>query len=208
VAHRLAHPPHLAVAPFANRDLNHPVAPARVTAPGVQQRGFRRQRPAAVERNALPQPPQRLLVGHAGHARLVGALDSMTRMSEPRCQIPVVGEEQQALGVVVEPAHRIHVLAHPVQQVDHRSAALRIGTRRDETSRFVEQDVALALGGRQPSAVDADVVGVGVGLGAHLLHRRAVQRDAAVGDEPFGGAARRHTRLREDLLEALLHAGP
>jgi len=66
-------------------------------------------------------------------------------MGEPGRQVAVVGEQQQPLGLVVEPAHRVDVLAHAVQQVDDGSTALRIRARRDEAGRLVEQDVALAL---------------------------------------------------------------
>jgi len=50
--HRFEHPPHLTVAPFANRDLQHALA---LPSPIVQQRSLGRERPAAVERDAVPQ---------------------------------------------------------------------------------------------------------------------------------------------------------
>jgi len=77
VAHRLAHPPYLTVAPFPNRDLQHAFAlsrlrtcalawlrtralswlqafrPAGGVASSVEQRRLGRQRAPAVERDAL-----------------------------------------------------------------------------------------------------------------------------------------------------------
>ena len=73
--------------------------------------------------------------GMPGDARLVGALDAVPRMRELRGEVAVVGEQQQALGVVVEPADRVDVLAHAAQQIDHRAAPLRIGPRGDVARR-------------------------------------------------------------------------
>ena len=53
------------------------------------------------------------------------------------------------------------------------AAPLRIAASRDDAGRLVEQDVALAFGGPDTPAIDADVVG-GHGLRAHLADRRAV----------------------------------
>jgi len=124
---------------------------------------------------------------------------------QARRQVAVVGEEQQSLRLVVQAADRVDVFADANEQVDHRPAPLRVGPGRHVAGRLVEQDVALALRRAEAAAVHADVVGVPVGFGAHLEHRLAVDRDPALGDQPFGGAARRHAGLREDLLQPLFH---
>ncbi len=163
------------------------------------------QRPHAVERDAVAQPPQRGLIGHARDGGSIGALDAVSRMGELGGQVAVVGQQQQAFGVVVQPADRVDVLVHAAQQIDHGRAPLRIGPGGHEAGGLVEQDVALGFGAAHAPAVHADVVLVGVGLGAQLANGRAVDRHAAFGNQRLGGPPRRDARLRQDLLEALLH---
>jgi hypothetical protein len=50
----------------------------------------------------------------------------MARMRQPRGEIAVVGEQQQALGVVVQPSDRIHIFPHASQQIDHGWPPLRV----------------------------------------------------------------------------------
>ena len=109
MADRFAHAAHLTVASLSNRQQQHRIL---VAAPWRDQDDGRRQRAVAVERDALAQAGQRVFVRRARDARLVGALDAVSRVGEPRREVAVVGEEQQALAVVVEPADRIDVLAN------------------------------------------------------------------------------------------------
>ena len=104
--------------------------------------------------------PSTLCFVHARHA--------VARMREPRRQVAVVGQDQQALGVEVEPADGVDVLAHARQQIDHRRPLLRIRSRRHVAARLVEQHVAMALGNLDAAAVDADVVVRRIGLRAQL----------------------------------------
>ena len=59
-------------------------------------------------------------VGDAEHAGFVHARHAVTRMGEPRGEVAVVGQDQQTLGVEIEPADRIDVVAHAGEQIDHR----------------------------------------------------------------------------------------
>ena len=83
-------------------------------------------------------------------------------------ELAVVGEDDQPLGIVVEPADRIEVAgdAGAATQIDDRRPPLRIRPRADDAARLVEQQIALARLRLEPAAVDADLVGVGIGLGA------------------------------------------
>ena len=84
-------------------------------------------------------------------------------------ELAVVREDDQALGVVVEPADRIEVAldAGARQQIDHRRPALRVRPRADHAARLVNQQVP-ALGRLEPAAVDLDLVAIRIGLGAEL----------------------------------------
>jgi hypothetical protein len=212
VAHRLAHPPHLAIPPFADRDEQHaftlrtPVESGfRRTSSFVQQHDIRRQRPPAIEGNAPPEPLDGVVVRNAGHVCFVRALDAMPRMREHRGQFAVVREEQQAFGVVVEAANRVDVLAHAGEEIDHRAAPLRIRPRRDVARRLVQQDVAQVLRRLDAARVHPDVVGCGVRFDAHLADGLAIDADASLRDQFFRGASGGDAGLREDFLEALLH---
>ena len=125
VADGFAHPAHLPVAPFPDRQ--HAATPSRVAAAVPLQQ----HRPSAgsVRRPSSGMPfrsrSSASLVRHAGDARLVRALDAVPRVRQPRGEVAVVGQQQQALGVVVEPPDRIDVLAHAAEQIDHRAAPLR-----------------------------------------------------------------------------------
>ena len=104
------------------------------------------------------EPIEIVLVGHAEDARLVDARDAVARMRQPRREVAVVGQQQQAFGVEVEPSDRVDVLAHAAQQIDHRRPPLRIRSRRDVAARLVQQEIAMALDELDAAAVDADVV--------------------------------------------------
>jgi len=156
----------------------------------------------AVERDALAQPAQRLLVRHADHAGLVGAGDAVARMRQLRRQVAIVGQQQQAFGVVVETSHGVDVLAHSDQHVDHRRPALGIGPRAHHAGGLVQQDVALALRGFHAAPVHADVVHGRVGLGAHFSDGGTVDRDTSLGDEGLGRTPRGQAGLGQDLLKS------
>ena len=155
MADRLAHLPHLPVAPLVDGD-RRSVGLTGLAA--AVQLDLGRRRAAAVDHDAAREPVEIVRVGHAEDARLVDARDAVARMGEPRRQVAVVGQQQQPFGVVVEPADRVDVLAHAAQQVEDRRPPLRIRARRDVAARLVQQEIAVVLGDLDAPAVDADVV--------------------------------------------------
>jgi len=106
VAHRLAHPPHLAVAPFAQRQLDDRVAAARGVEP-LHDADFRRGGAVAVERDAARQPVDRLRPGHTADAAAIHLRHLVARMRQPCGELAVVGQQEQAFGVVVEAPDRV-----------------------------------------------------------------------------------------------------
>ena len=204
VADGLTHVAHLPGAPFVQHDRDHrlilPRAKRRLDQPHRGRCG-----PAPVDRHTPAQPIERRLVGHAADAHVVFPFHLVTRVEQPFGQRTVVGQQQQALGVVVEPPHRIDVLADVRQQIEDRRPALRVLPRRDVPARLVEQDIAVMGDDPDPLAIDADVVVPGIGLRAELQHRLAVDTDAALCDQALGGAARRDACGRQDLLQSFHH---
>src|SRR5213594_1479690 len=76
--------------------------------------------------------------------RLVQFPRSVARMREPQCEFAVVGEKNQSLRVMIEPAHGIKIAPFPRQKISKDSTFLGIAPRRDVAFRFVESDVKLA----------------------------------------------------------------
>lgn len=182
VPDRFEHPAHLPVPAFRNHQSHHAV---RLAVARIEYLGMGGKGPPAVERDAAPQPRQRVRIRHTRHVGLIGPLDAMTRVGEERRQIAIVGQDEQAFRVVVEPAHRVHILRDPADELHDRAALLRVAEGRHDPTRLVEQDVAAARLGLHAASVHADVIGGEVGLRAELQHRPAVDRDAAVHDERF-----------------------
>src|SRR5262249_10829511 len=94
------------------------------------------------------------------------------------------------------------------QQIDDGPASLRIRSRGEVADWLIEKDVTEPLGRPHASAVDTDIVPCRVRLGAHQLDGLAVDGHATVGDQLFGRAARRDTRLRKDFLKSLALVWP
>jgi len=119
VSNRFAHVAHLARAPFADHDGNHRLIFARPQLGFDEPHGGGR-RAAAVDVDATAQAVERRVVGHPAQPRVIFAFDLVTRVQQPFGQGPVVGEQNQPFGVVVEPPDRVDVLPHVGQQVEHR----------------------------------------------------------------------------------------
>jgi len=200
VADGVAHVAHLPRAPLVQRDRDQRLVLACAQAAVDQPHGGRR-RPPAPDRHAAPQPLERALVGHAAHPRVVLALDLVARVQQSRCQLAVVGEQQQAFRVVVEPAHRVDVLPDLGQQVEHRRPALRVLPRRHVAARLVEEEIPVARRHAHALAVDADVVVRRIGPRAELEDGDPVHRHAAVEDQRFRRAPRGDAGGGEDLLQ-------
>ena len=88
-------------------------------------------------------------------------------------QPAVIGQQQQALGVEIEPADRDQPRQALRQIVEHRRPAFGIGMGGHQPARLVKQEQPRALARRQRLAVDGDDVVVGD------IERRRID-DAAV----------------------------
>jgi len=116
MAHRGSHASYLAVAPLAQRDLDPAVgdrfarADRRIPRPEGRRldppRPGRASAPVA-QRQAVAQLLQGLVIRHALKLRPVGFPGGAARIAEARLQGAVVGQQEQALAVVVQAASRI-----------------------------------------------------------------------------------------------------
>jgi hypothetical protein len=119
---------------------------------------------------------------------------------EPEGEVAVIGEQEQAGGVGIEPPYRVNaqpLLRQPSarQQGQHGGPALRVFHGGDDAQRLVQRDVdelldLPPLGIRlEGLAIHRYRVHCGVGTHAHLLDHLAVDGDAARRYQLLGGAA-------------------
>ena len=110
----------------------------------------------------------------------------MARVRQPRGEIAIVGQDEQSLGLEIESADRVEVLAN-ADEIHHGRPVLGVGSRRHVTPRLVQKYVAPRFDERNSSSVHADVVVVR--LRAQLAHGDPIHHDTPVQHEPLGGAA-------------------
>jgi hypothetical protein len=104
IAQRLDHPVNLAVLAFVDRDRE-----PRVFALAGKHFDFSRQRDrAVVELHAIAQLLDMLWPDLAVHFDVIRLRHVTRRREQLRRELAIVRQQQHALGVEVEPAHRLH----------------------------------------------------------------------------------------------------
>ncbi len=116
-------------------------------------------------------------------------------------QLAVVGEQQGALGVVVEPPDGLDPGRGILEQVEDAPAALGVVASSDAALGLVHQQVDRARRGRQRSAVDPHDVDLGVDL-HQLVDHLAVHAHPAVEDHRLRRAPRGHAAGGEELRQS------
>jgi len=114
--------------------------------------------------------------------------------------VAIIRQQEQALGVAVEPTDRKNPFADP-NKVHHRPAIAFVACGCDVSGWFVEHQVAQRWLAND-LIVDPDFIGGGIGAGAQLGHDLAVDRDAAFADQCFGGASGGNAASGEYALES------
>ena len=133
------------------------------------------------------------------HLREIGPRHLVGGMGETVRQLAVVGEQQEALGGGIKPAHRQDALREP-EQVEHGPASLGVLARRDHAGGLVERVVELARVERHPPALDLDRSGGGIdALPQH--GGPAVDRHQASPDQVLGSPSGRYPGGRQQLLK-------
>ena len=189
--------PHLAVLALAQRQRQ----------PGIGallpvERRFHRAVEDAVDGDPFAQAFERTLLHLAVHAHPVATQPAGGRQFEHAGKAAVIGEQQQPLGVDVQPADGHQPRQIGRQDVEDGLAPFRIAVGGDHARRLVEQEQPRALDGRDLHAVEMDDVvrhDVEGGRGKHL----AVDPDAAGGNQFLGVAARGKAGPRQPLGDPL-----
>ena len=154
----------------------------------VAARGFRLANGFQVDAHF---PADAIEIGKREHAFdfYMKSLVDVIPVFEKLCgEVTVIGEENQAGGGIFEIADGIDALRKSAKKIAKRFAALRIGQRRDDFRRFVEEEIHMAW-----SCVRFDETSGGfdfvrgrVSLGAEFGDHFAVYADLAGKNELFG----------------------
>jgi hypothetical protein len=132
----------------------------------------------------------------------------VARVKEAIRHLAVVGQQQGALGVVVEAPYGKHAPGHVSKEITYRRATLRITQRGDDARRLVQKvPTSGAIDDDRPPVHQHEILRC-LDLGAERRHDDPVDRNVPVDDEPLCGAARGDPGAREILLQPLHVALP
>ena len=192
VADGLEHLAHLPIPPFRYRDAQRGVFIVACRR-DLHERALRA---ASVDGDASREAFDVACVRDAEHAHLVDTWHFVTWMRKSGGKFAVVGQQQQTLGVEVEPAHGVDVLADAREQLHDRGTTLWVGPGGDVPFGFVQEKIAVSFDALDPAPVDANVVSNRIGFRSELAHRGTVDGHAPFEHQLLGGASRRDAGLR------------
>ena len=167
------------------------------------QIGLQRPRASVLQPHAFEEPFDLLLGRNAVDLGQVGAPHAKARVHQQVSEIAVVGDDQRAFHVVVEPPHRVDALGDLLEIRLDRLPPLGIAQGGDHPGRLVEQVVHLVLRLADGAAIHRDHVLVQIRLAPQLADDLAVDGDLALLDQLLALAPRGHAGVGEDLLQPL-----
>jgi len=160
-AQGLAHAPHLTMPALVDRDLDHRFVAARFARPHLRGRA----RHARLEFDAVGEPRELRVRGHAVEMHAITLGHAVARVHEVVREVAVVGEEQEAARVGVETADREEPGAGG-HEFAERTPAFGITQGGDHADRLVQHVGAQRGLARQRAAVHLDAVTPRIHLGA------------------------------------------
>jgi hypothetical protein len=188
-------PPNEVIDPFVHADCQN-----RAIGRLPEQPDFLRNDSALLDHDTVADALQLALCRPRAREDVIFLGQLVPRMHDPMRDIAIVGQQEQALGVAVKPSDWKNPFADP-NKVHHRPAIALVACGSDVPGRFVEHQIAqwwLA----NDLVVDPDFIGGGISARAQLGHDLAVDRDAAFGDQCFGGASGGNAASGEYALES------
>ena len=176
--HGLAVPFHLVLAALGERERE----PRRPRLPAPDPHDVEGARRAIVEDEA-PAPAREIVRADVAlDERLVHPRDAVPRVQQAVRERAIVGQEQRSFDVGVEPSDRIEPDAVG-DEIGDDGPSLGVAHGRDVAARLVQEQIAERFGAGQRPAVDSDEIGPGIGERRQVPDDRAVDGDAAFGDE-------------------------
>lgn len=143
----------------------------------------------AVDGDAVPEVGQGLLLDLAMDADAITPQPAGGRQFQHARQPAIIGEQQQAFGVDVQPSDRHQPRQFGRQHVEHRLAAFGVAVGGHQAGRLVEQEQACPFDRRDLGVVEMDDVGWQDVEGWRWKHL-AIDLDAASGDQLLGVTTR------------------
>ena len=170
---------HLAVLAFGDRDLDPHVGAGAPLDIGVD-----RSVTNALDFDALGQLLELLLRDVAIGARAIAALDAGRGQLQLPLEAAVGGQQQQPLGIEVEPPDRHQPRQVVGQAIVDRRPPLGVAFGDQQPGRLVIQEQPRRFGRANGLAIDGHAAQRRQHGGGGIEHR-AVERDAPFGDHPF-----------------------
>src|SRR3546814_318167 len=164
----------------------------------VVERGLDRAIVDALDGDTLGERRQALRHHAAVHAHAVAAQPAARRQLQLALQGAVVGQQQQAFRIDVEPADRLQAAQFGRQAIEYRGAAVGVARGGDIPAWLVVAEEARRGGGRQGFAIDFDAR-LGGDRGGGAGQHAAVDGDPAGGDPGLGVAPRAEPGAGDDL---------
>jgi len=165
-------------------------------------RGFDAAAVVEGDGDAGAQALERFFAGLAADFDEIGFGNVGAGLGEFLGQGAIVGKEKKPFTGVIEAANGIDALGEFAEELHDGGAAFGIADGGDVAFRFVQEKIDETLRAVEGFAVDADGVGLRIGLSSLLGYDLAVKRDATGGDDFFGFAAGGDAGGGEDFLEA------
>ena len=142
----------------------------------------------AVDLNAVLHGVEPVLRHLAEGAHAVAPEPAGLRQFQHPRQSAVIGQQQQALGVDVEPADREHARQVLRQRLENGGAAFGVEIGRHQAARLVVEPEPRALARRQRLAIDQHDIGR-LDVEGRAFEHRAIHADAAFRDHRLAVAA-------------------
>ena len=120
-------------------------------------------------------------------------------------KLAVAGEQDQPRRRIVQAPHRKHPARQAPQDVPQRGPAFRIGHRRNNVRRLIQDEVARLGGPLRQTPGDLHAVVLGIGLGAEFGDHHAVDAHLPAADQLFRMTPRSDSRPRNDFLQPFKH---
>jgi hypothetical protein len=167
----------------------------------AQQAHVGRTGRASLDHDALAPTLERLFISHSAHLRHVFFGYAAARMQQLVSEVAVVGAQDYAARVVVEPTDRHHACADSLQQICNRLSAFGIAQRAHHAAWLVQHQVDERFG-HDPPSVHVDPRHARIHAHAQLTHDATVDLDATLEDQGLRGTPRRDAGARQHLLQS------
>ena len=155
---------------------------------------------------AQPDPGEQFLhvfIGRAaGHLDKIRLLDAEAGMEQAVAEVAIVGQEEQALACLIEPADGVNPQAGLRHQIRGEGPACRVVVRAQVAARLVDEPVNKSLG-MDRLAVDGDTLLVRIDARAQFADHLAVDRHATGANQLVTVTPRADAGMGQEFVEAL-----